>query len=124
MATYLTEEEIRVKLDRLINKFVEECRSTCMLHPDFIELVKHNLYAKYVYYDETTGMVEIGINESRDRSPGYPDIKVYHYSLSEAKQWLGQHFRNTKFDLEFYASLISKDQDSDADIIVLDGDED
>lgn len=124
MATYLKEEEIREHLDRLMDKFVKECMSTCQLNPEFTELIKHNFYAKYVHYDPATEMVEIGINETKDRTPGYPDIKVYHYALSETKQWLGKRFRNTTFDLEFYAGLISRDQDSDPDVILLDRDDD
>lgn len=123
MATYLKEEEIKIQLDSLIDKFVKECLSTCQLNDDFTELIKHNFYAKYVHYDPDTEMVEIGINETKEGVTGYPDIKVYHYALSETKLWLGKHFRNTKFDLEFYASLISKDQDLDSDVIVLDHDD-
>lgn len=124
MATYLKEEEIRVHLDRLMDKFSEECRTTGEINPDFAQLIKHNFYAKYVHYDPSTEMVEIGINESKVRNPGYPEIKVYHYALSETKQWLGKQFRNNTFDLEFYAKLISRDQTSNPDVIVLHRDND
>lgn len=124
MATYLKEEEIRVQLERLIDKFVKESRTTCHLNPDFTELIKHSLYAKYVHYDPDTEMVEIGINESQDRTQGYPDIKVYHYALSETRQWLMKQFRSTIYDLEFYAKLISRDQDSDPDVKVLECNDD
>lgn len=124
MATYLKEEEIKVYLDRLMDKFAGECMTTCELNPDFTELMKHNFFAKYVHYDPSTEMVEVGINESKERSPGYPDIKVYHYALSETRQWLGKQFRSTPFDLEFYAKLISKNQDSDPDVILFARDDD
>ena len=123
MATYLKEEEIRERLDSIIDKYVKECLNTGQLNPEFIELIKHNFYAKYVYYDPATEMVEIGINESKERSPGYPDIKVYHYAISETRQWLGTRVRTSRFDLEFYAGLISREQDSDSDIFLLDREE-
>jgi len=120
MATYLKEEEIKTLLDELIEKFVEESRITGKLVSDFVELIKHNFYAKYVHFDPASQMVEIGINESKDRTPGYPDIKVYNYDLADAKSWLGKKFQQNTFDLEFYAKLISKDQDTDSEIIVID----
>jgi|SRR5690606_2415533 len=120
MATYLKEDEIKTLLKGLIDRYVEESRGTGILLPDFVELIKHNFYAKYVYYDSKSETVEIGINESKVRTPGYPDIKVYHYEIAEAKNWLGKNFRNTTFDLEFYAKLIGKEQDADSEIIVID----
>jgi len=120
MATYLKEDEIKTLLEGLIDKYIEESRATGKLIPDFAELIKHNFYAKYVHYDPVSDMVEIGINESKVRTPGYPDIKVYHYDIAEAKKWLRKKFQNTTFDLEFYAKLIGKDQDADSEIIVID----
>lgn len=120
MATYLKEEEIKTLLDDLIDKYVAESKVTGKLVSDFVELVKHNFYAKYVHYDPASQMVEIGINESKVRTPGYPEIKVYHYDMADAKIWLGKKFQNNTFDLEFYAKLISKDQDTDSEIIVID----
>lgn len=122
MATYLKVEEIRTILERLVDKYVNECRSTEGLNSDFIEIIKHNFFAKYVHYDEVTEMVEIGINESRVSTQGYPEIKVYHYPLSETKQWMGERFKTTTYDLEFYASIINKDKDSDSDFILMDKD--
>lgn len=119
MATYLKEDEIRSILDQLIDKYSKECQRSSRLHPDLIDLIKHNFFAKYVDYDSATEMVEIGINESKERNPGYPDIKVYHYALSEISQWLGDRFRNSSFDLEFYAKIISRDRSSDSDVVVL-----
>lgn len=119
MATYLKEEEIKTLLGELIDKYVDESRVSGKLVPEFIELIKHNFYAKYVHYDPASEMIEIGINEAKVRTPGYPDIKVYHYDISESRKWLSKKFQNTSFDLEFYAKLISKDQDSDSEIIVI-----
>ena len=119
MATYLKEEEIKTLLGELIDKYVDESRVSGKLVPEFIELIKHNFYAKYVHYDLASEMIEIGINEAKVRTPGYPDIKVYHYDISESRKWLSKKFQNTSFDLEFYAKLISKDQDSDSEIIVI-----
>ena len=123
MATYLKEEEIKTLLGELIDKYVDESRVSGKLVPEFIELIKHNFYAKYVHYDPASEMIEIGINEAKVRTPVYPDIKVYHYDISESRKWLSKKFQNTSFDLEFYAKLISKDQDSDSEIIVIDREE-
>lgn len=120
MATYLKEEEIKSLLKGLIEKYVEESKVSGKLVPDFIELIKHNFYAKYVHYDPVSELIEIGINESKERATGYPDIKVYHYDISESGKWIGENFRNKNFDLEFYAKLISQDQDTDSEIIVID----
>ncbi|WP_373056624.1 hypothetical protein [Zunongwangia sp. H14] len=107
MLAYLEEGEIKESLKNLIKNYIKECEESNELSQNFIELVKHNFLAKYVYYNPEKKMVEIGINRSKSRK-SYPKIQVYNFPLERAPDWLGEKFKTARGDLEFYASLIKR----------------
>lgn len=92
---------------KLVKTYVEDFFRTGEISQDFIELIKHNFYAKYVAYDPAGKTIEIGVNETNDTSSIYPDIKVYNYSLEETN-WLDGSFRKNAFDIEYYERLLEK----------------
>ncbi|MDT0641647.1 hypothetical protein RM553_02270 [Zunongwangia sp. F363] len=119
MLAYLEAGEIKTSLQNLINEYVQECMEQKELSQDFIELVKHNFLAKYVYYNKERKIIEIGINESKSRQ-SYPAIQVYSFPLAKAQEWLGGKFKNNRCDLEFYGSLInSRNSTSISRVVVM-----
>lgn len=107
MKTY-SEDKLKTSLASLVNNYVNDCLKNGKPSPDFVELIRHNFYAKYVHYNDVNETIEMGINESRDRTPYYPEIKVYSYPVNKAGEWLGSSFKKDPFDLAFYNSLLSK----------------
>lgn len=108
MKTYFRRNEIEHQMQQLVKTYAEDCFSRYEMDPDFVELIKHNFFAKYVFYSKQNNIVEIGINESKDSSGSYPQIKVVQFPLSEVQSWMGRSFRFKKADLEFYARLLSR----------------
>lgn len=107
MASYLNENEIQTSLRMLVEQYVEECKNCQALSKEFIELIKHNFLAKFVYYNRDKKQIEIGVDESYSPET-YPDIKVYKFPVDKATQWLDKTFRNNKSDLEFYGKLLNR----------------
>ncbi len=101
-------EKLQTSLTCLVNDYVNDCLKTGKLSTDFVELIRHNFYAKYVHYNDANEMIEMGINESRDRATYYPKINVYSYPVNKAGEWLGTSFKKDPFDLDFYDSLLNK----------------
>ena len=106
MKTY-SKEKLQTSLTSLLNDYINHCLKTGKPAPDFVELIRHNFYAKYVHYNDADEMIEIGINESREPAPFYPEIKVYSYPVSKAGEWLGTSFKKDPFDLAFYNRLLN-----------------
>ena len=74
---------------------------------DFINLIKHNFLAKFVYYNKLDRSVEIGVEES-SASSTYPEIKVFVYNLTSEIDWLEKSFKTGKTNLEFYGKLLNR----------------
>lgn len=107
MTTYFRRSEIEILMQQLVSAYAEECLSKGQMNPDFIELVKHNFFAKYVFYNPKKKVIEIGINESAGSTGLYPNIKVYRFPLEKIQNWMGQSFRFEKRDLDFYGKLLA-----------------
>lgn len=107
MTTYFRRNEIEHLMQQLVSKYAEECLSRAEMNLDFVELIKHNFLAKYVFYSKEKNVVEIGINKARGPYRSYPEIKVVRFSLAEVQSWMSQSYRFKKEDLEFYARLLS-----------------
>ncbi len=106
MAIFLKSGEIKSTLGALVKHYVEECNTTGEIPQEFIELIKHNFLAKYVYFHKKDNRIEVGINESKHRAGMYPDIKIYSFPLDQTG-WLEGSFKTGKADLEFYGKLIN-----------------
>ena len=99
MVAYYNKNEIKTAMKALIQEYLNTCTNCEVLPEDFVSLIKHNFLAKYVSYNSKTHSIEIGIDESDSRSSltSYPQIKVYHYSLSRKKnKWLNKSFKTLK----------------------------
>ncbi len=105
MAAYVSKGEVRSLWKSSLEKMIEECRINKKVPEGLVELIKHNLYAKYVSYNVAGEKLEIGVNESRQRTTSYPTIKVYSFSLNEVEDRLLASYQPTRGDFEFYAKL-------------------
>ena len=103
-----SKDKLQISLTSMVNVYVNDCLKFGKPAPDFVELIRHNFYAKYVHYNDANEMIEMGINESRDRATYYPKINVYSYPVNKAGEWLGTSFKKDPFDLDFYDSLLNK----------------
>ncbi|MDT0677854.1 hypothetical protein [Autumnicola musiva] len=106
MVAYLETVEIESSLQILIHSYVKDCMEGKEMSEDFVELIKHNFLAKYVYYNREKEMIEIGVNHSKTRK-SYPEIKVYSFPLAKAAEWVGKKFKTSQRDLKFYGTLIN-----------------
>ncbi|WP_029034131.1 hypothetical protein [Salinimicrobium terrae] len=105
MTTYVTKGEIRFLWKTSLNIMIAECRINKKVPEGLIELIKHNLYVKYVCYNPATDSIEIGVNESMQRTATYPIIKVYQFPLNEVEDRLKDSYQTKRGDLEFYAKI-------------------
>ncbi len=118
MASYLNENEVKTSLRVLVNQYVEECENCNELPAEFIELIKHNFLAKFVYYNAEKKQIEIGVDESYSPET-YPKIKVYTFPVRKATEWLDKSFKKGKSDLEFYGKLLNRNEVLSASDVVL-----
>lgn len=98
-----------MSLRMLVNQYVEECEKRNSLPKEFVELIKHNFLAKFVYYNSKEKQIEIGVDESYSPET-YPQIKVYKFPVKKAAEWLDKSFRNNRGDLEFYGKLLNRNE--------------
>lgn len=62
MTTYYSQEEIRESLKGLTRNFLNDCLRNNEPSENFIDLIKHNFLAKFVYYNKSDRSVEIGVD--------------------------------------------------------------
>ncbi len=91
----------------LAKNCLKDCLRDNKPSEDFINLIKHNFLAKFVYYNELDKSVEIGVEEPSVSST-YPEIKVFVYNLTSGPDWLEKSFRTGKTNLEFYGKLLNR----------------
>lgn len=119
MVAYLKTTEIETSLRSLVKNYAQECLDYGMIPKDFIELIKHNFYAKYVHYNQQEKVIEIGINENPYPSSTYPDISVYTFAVNNTTEWLMSSVKTNSFDMAFYADLINRRKGVNASEIVM-----
>lgn len=105
MAAYVTQGEVKSLWNSSLKNMIRECRTQKRIPEDLVELIRHNLYAKYVCYDAAQEKLEIGVNESKQRATTYPTIKVYSFPLNEVEKRLEASYQTKRGDLEFYAKI-------------------
>lgn len=119
MASYLNSTEIRLSLKALVKEYIEECEKCERIPEDFIDLIKHNYLAKYVFYNAKKKHIEIGI-EDPDAEGHYPEIKSYKFPVKKAVEWLDKSFKKDICDLQFYGRLLSRNERlNPSDIVVM-----
>ncbi|GHA30935.1 hypothetical protein GCM10007103_10600 [Salinimicrobium marinum] len=119
MAIFLKSGEIKSTLGALVKYYIQECNTTGQIPQEFIELIKHNFLAKYVYFNKKDHAIEVGINESKRRTTLYPEIKIYSFPLDQTTDWLEESFKSGKADLEFYGKLINANTGYDSMEVVV-----
>jgi len=107
MTTYYNQEEIQIAMKELAKNCLRDCLRDNKPSQDFINLIKHNFLAKFVYYNKLDKSVEIGVEESSVSST-YPEIKVYVHNLTSEIGWLEKSFKTGKTNLEFYGKLLNR----------------
>lgn len=108
MVAYFKAEEVKAALRILISQFVEDCKKNEELPRDFIELIKHNFYAKFAYYNKQKDVIEIGINETKGPGATYPTINIYSFPLNDTNDWMEKSFKSGSFHIAYYSQLLSK----------------
>jgi len=107
MTTYYNQEEIKIAMKGLAKNCLKDCLRDNKPSEDFINLIKHNFLAKFVYYNKLDRSVEIGVEESSVSST-YPEIKIFVYNLTSEIDWLEKSFKTGKRNLEFYGKLLNR----------------
>ena len=107
MAAFVTSSEMKSLWKPSLRNMIRECRRNQKAPEGLVELIKHNLFAKYVAYDAATKQIEIGVNESAHRAKTYPTIKVYTIPLHELEQKLETSYKPKRYDMEFYAKILT-----------------
>ncbi|WP_029036709.1 hypothetical protein [Salinimicrobium xinjiangense] len=105
MAAYVTQSEVNALWKSSLKLMIRECRTTKKVPEALVEIIKHNLYAKYVCYNAAMEHIEIGINESQQSAKTYPTIQVYSFPLTEIANRLTASYKSKRGDLEFYAKV-------------------
>lgn len=119
MPSYLNSKEIQLALKSLVKDYIEECERCEQIPEDFIDLIKHNFLAKYVFYNPKKKHIEIGVEDQEAEGP-YPEIKSYKFPVNKATDWLDKSFKTEECDLEFYGRLLNRKEIlSDKDIVVI-----
>ena len=120
MAAYLKTDELRSSLNALVKRYVQESIATGVLPRDFVELIKHNFFAKYAYYNVRGEVIEIGINENKGAISPYPPLSVYSFSIHDT-EWLLDSFKPGAFHQHYYLKLLGRnDRSAGRDMIIMD----
>lgn len=108
MAAFVTRSEVKSLWKPSVKKMIRECKTRQKAPAGLVELIKHNLYAKYVSYDTTGEQIEIGVNESLQPAASYPTLSVYNIPLNELEQKLRASYKPGRNDVEFYAKILTQ----------------
>ncbi|TVZ27317.1 hypothetical protein JM83_2353 [Gillisia sp. Hel_I_86] len=122
MTTYFNKSEIENSIKDLATIQLKECVECEKLSEDFIDLIKYNFSAKYVSFDTSKKLIEIGVEDTEGKTSHYPVINVLSYPVSESKnKWLDNSFKNKMNDLVFYGRLINRKKYShrNAEVVVM-----
>lgn len=118
MPAYLNSEEFKASLNALVKRYVEESINSGELPQDFVELLKHNFFAKYAYYNAKERTIEIGVNENTGPVSPYPPLTIYSFPIDDTN-WLINSFKPGAFHLEYYGRLLSRGTGSGGSRIVV-----
>ncbi len=122
MTTYFNKSEIETSIKDLAAIQLKECVECEKLSEDFIDLLKYNFSAKYVSFDHSKKRIEIGVEDSTEKTSHYPVINVVSYPVKKSKnKWLDNSFKNHMNDLIFYGGLINRKKYShkNAEVVVM-----
>lgn len=107
MAAFVTRDEMKSLWKTSLERMICDCRMDKKAPEGLVQLIKHNLYAKFVSYDPATDRIEIGVNECLHPAKTYPTIRVSNFPLHELKQKLRTSHKPKRNDMEFYAKVLT-----------------
>ena len=107
MAAVVTRSEMKTLWKSSVKSMIMECRMNKKAPEGLVELIRHNLFAKYVSYNPTTEQIEIGVNEALQPARTYPTITVSHIPLGQLEQRLKASYKPKRIDMEFYAKILT-----------------
>ncbi|UZH54097.1 hypothetical protein JRG66_08785 [Salinimicrobium tongyeongense] len=116
--TFVTQNEMRLLWKTSLERMIADCRASKKLPGGLLELIKHNLFAKYAAYNPQFDDIEIGVNECKHSTTSYADIRIYQFPLDELEERLTASFKTKRGDLEFYARVFKGKEFNDK-ILVL-----
>lgn len=121
MTTYYNQNEILLTMKALIKDYLKESLKSKELSEDFIELIKHNFLAKFVYFNPLKNVIEIGVEDPNSEYDSYPEIKIFSYPLDGKTSWLDGSIKKDKNDMAFYGRLLNRKNllFKDAEVVVL-----
>lgn len=121
MTTYYNQNEILLTMRSLIKEYLKESLNRKELSEDFIDLIKHNFLAKFVYYNPKKNVIEIGVEDPNSEAGSYPEINILSYPAAGKTSWLDESLKKDKNDMTFYGKLLNRNNGmfKDAEIVVL-----
>lgn len=122
MTTYFNKSEIEASIKILASDYLKDCIKCDRIPEDFVDLLKYNFSAEYVYFNTRSKQIEIGVEDFKTQTSHYPVINVVSFPVSETKnKWLEKSFKNQTNDLVFYGKLINRKKYShkNAEVIVM-----
>jgi len=122
MTTYYNKFEIETAMKLIVADYLKDCIECDKLSEDFVDLIKYNFLAKYVYLDKNKRTIEIGVEEVNGDSSHYSVINVFTFPIDEFENtWLNDSFKSDNSDLVFYGKLLNrkKYQHRNTEVVVL-----
>ncbi|MFO8147538.1 MAG: hypothetical protein R6U03_09140 [Gillisia sp.] len=121
MTTYYNQNEILLTMRLLMKDYLNECLSNKKLSEDFIDLIKHNFLAKFVYYNPMKNVIEIGVEDPDSKTDSYPEINIFSFPVAGKTSWLDESLKKDKNDMTFYGKLLNRNKRlfKDAEVVVL-----
>lgn len=121
MTTYYNKNEILLTMRTLIKGYLKESLSNKKLSEDFIDLIKHNFLAKFVYYNAVKNVIEVGVEDPNCKSDSYPEINIFSFPVTGTTSWLDESFKKDKNDMNFYGKLLNRKNPflKDAEVVVI-----
>ncbi|MFN4761507.1 hypothetical protein ACKGJN_00110 [Gillisia sp. Q332] len=105
----------------LIKGYLKESLSNKVLSEDFIDLIKHNFKAKFVYYNPKKNVIEVGVEDPNSDTYSYPEINIFSFPVTGTTSWLDESLKKNKNDMNFYGRLLNRNNPlfKDAEVVVL-----
>lgn len=121
MTTYYNQNEILLTMKTLIKGYLKESLSSKKLSEDFIDLIKHNFRAKFVFYNPKKNLIEIGVEDPNSKSDSYPEINILSFPISGENTWLDGSLKKDKNDMAYYGKLLNRKNPflKDAEVVLL-----
>lgn len=110
MTSCYNQNEILLTMRKLIKGYLKESLRSKKLSEDFVNLIKHNFLAKFVYYNVTKNVIEVGVEDPHSDTDSYPKINIFSVPVTGATSWLVKSLKKDKNDITFYRKLLNRNK--------------